>query len=302
MIYAVLEQDGNVINPMEKEFIAKFHKSAVKKIGNDGCGGADAAVLKRPPLFGDRWLIICDSGIPKNFERLQPDTNCVMLRFSNKESLKKALTSLEKYEFKIVDNYSIPAEVVCNWISVQLGTGPKVSKHLYNRLRGRQKYIVEAVDRLSVLQTVTIKSIDDLIDELGTVTVAQVAGYCIGADVKITEQDALELLYKFRYASRWLKKSMIGTLEFYYGVYSLMDEGVLTLQNFREFLKNTDNKLFKVCNEYKLQKVIESHDVISTELVYCVLLNVKCMPSGLDGIRFLVGLVKVGGSNSVYNL
>ena len=39
MIYAVLEQDGNVINPVEKEFVSKFHKSAVKRVGKDGCAG-----------------------------------------------------------------------------------------------------------------------------------------------------------------------------------------------------------------------------------------------------------------------
>lgn len=54
MIYAVLEQDGNVINPVEKEFVSKFHKSAVKRVGKDGCAGADVSVLKHPPLFGNR--------------------------------------------------------------------------------------------------------------------------------------------------------------------------------------------------------------------------------------------------------
>ena len=296
MIYAVLEQDGNVINPVEKEFVSKFHKSAVKRVGKDGCAGADVSVLKHPPLFGNRWLVICDSGIPKKFEQLQPDDNCIFLRFRSKDNLKKALTVLENYEFKIVDNYTISAEVMCNWVSAKLNVGPKVAKHLYNRVHGSQKYVVEAVDRLSVLNNVTMKAIDDLVDELGTVTVAQVAGYCIGADTRITETEALNFIYQFRYASKWLKKSMIATLELYYAVYSLMDNGTLTLQNFREFLKTTDDKNFKLCSEYRLRKMIESHDVVSTELIYYTLLNVRCMPIGLDGIRFLIGIIKAGGN------
>ena len=302
MIYIIFEQDRNQINPVEPAFISKFNKSSIKRIGKEGCNSLDVTSLKKGPLFNKAWLLLCENEVPKHLELLQPDLNCILIHANSKKALQKVVTGVEQYTYKIIDNYQIPKEVVLSWIMHELNVGDRVARHLYNRVHGYQKQIMEAVNKLSVLPVVTMKNIDTLVEDMGTVTIYHVVQHMLGIPTKVSEIEILEFIYRFRYADKWLKTSITNELKIYYETYLLQDDGILSLENFREFLKGTDNSIYKSCSEYKLKKLIESHDSISTELVYYVMLQVSCMPAKMNGILLLMDLIKAGGNDSVCNL
>ncbi len=299
MIYVLLEQEQNVINSVEDEFIQKFKKSSVRRFGNEKVAAASLVEFKTPPLFDSCWLIICGNRMISNLAQLIPDKNVVLIKITKKGDLTKTIESLGSWEYEVIDNYKVESSVVIEWVMKQLGINEKLAKYLYNRVQGNLKGVVEGTRKLALLPKVTQTSIRETVREYNGVSVYSIVKYMLGIEERVQYEQIMQMLYDFRYATNWLTTSILRELKLYCFIYDAMDAGELTLLNYHEFLRNCSDSVVRNLQPYRVKKLIESHAWVSTELVYFLRFRIEALHGNV--LPEIVKLIKVGGNN-VYSL
>lgn len=299
MIYVLLEQEQNVINSVEDEFIQKFKKSSVRRFGNERVAAASLVEFKTPPLFDSCWLIICGNRMISNLAQLIPDKNVILIKITKKGDLAKTIESLGSWEYEVIDNYKVESSVVIEWVMKQLGINEKLAKYLYNRVQGNLKGVVEGTRKLALLPKVTQTSIRETVREYNGVSVYSIVKYMLGVEERVQYEQIMQMLYDFRYATNWLITSILRELKLYCFIYDAMDAGELTLLNYHEFLRNCSDSTVRGLQPYRVKKLIESHAWVSTELVYFLRFRIEALHGNV--LPEIVKLIKVGGNN-VYSM
>lgn len=300
MIYILLEQEGNVINSVEQDFLKRYHKTSIKRYASDDVDKSELSTLQSPPLFDSNWLVVCTSA-RRWLSKCYPEKNTILIKVSRKSSLQQVLQSIPDIEYKVIDNYSVPKDLVISWIMKNLRVTDYVAKRLYNRAAGRLKEIAVAVDLLKTLPSVNLDAVNTYTNKVNRVGIFDLVQYLLGISEDVSPTEMVQFIYDFRYAISWVLNSVTAELQLYFDVYMAMDTGELSLTNFRDFIGSTDIQSVRVCKPYRIQKIIESHDVVSTELVYFLILQIKSMPTGKSGVEQLLQLMKIGGNN-VYSM
>lgn len=299
MIYVLLEQEQNVINSVEDEFIQKFKKSSIRRFGNEKVAAASLVEFKTPPLFDSCWLIICGNRMISNLAQLIPDRNVILIKITKKGDLTKTIESLGSWEYEVIDNYKVESSVVIEWVMKQLGINEKLAKYLYNRVQGNLKGVVEGTRKLALLPKVTQTSIRETVREYNGVSVYSIVKYMLGVEERVQYEQIMQMLYDFRYATNWLVTSILRELKLYCFIYDAMDAGELTLLNYHEFLRNCSDNTVRSLQPYRVKKLIESHAWVSTELVYFLRFRIEALHGNV--LPEIVKLIKVGGNN-VYSM
>lgn len=301
MIYVILEQRYNCINPVRDEFMRRYNKNSIYTIGGNDVSKSDLELISKPPLFNSEWLIIC-SDIQKGIlSKLQPNKNNVIIQVYYKRKLQSVVAQIGNFNYKIIDNYDIDPDVVKVWLVQQLGISKQLASKIYSRTNGNLKLISEGVQQLRGVDVITGAIIEQYIEKGTSVSFYSLIQFLLGIDNKLQYKDVVDFLYNFRYTKSWLSKGLADELQLYLEVYKIVDRGNLDLSNFREFKRDTDNAIIRQLSEYRLQKMIENHKAISTEYVYFLWLYCKTLPAGIPGIRKILDLIKIGGSH-VYSM
>lgn len=301
MIYVLLEQEYNVMNSIEDEFIRKFKKSSVRRFGNERVAVQDLTEFKSVPLFDSCWLIICGPKMIRNLQSLHPQRNVILIKVTRKGQLASTVDALGSYRTEIIDNYKVDKEVVLAWIENELNISERLSKYLYNRVQGNLKSVVEGVRLLALLPKVTQASIRETVREHDGVSIYAIVQYMLGIGDRVRYEHIVQMLYDFRYATSWLVSSILQELKIYSFVYDAMDAGELKLTNYREYMLSCSNKTIRDMSAFRMKKLVESHNCVSTELVYFLIFKIESLPSGNATLPEIVKLIKVGGNN-VYSM
>lgn len=295
MIYLLFEQEYNVINPVETEFVKRYNKASIKRFSGDATK-ADFAGLTNAPVLNREWLIIC-SGSFRHVRDLYPTKNTILWKVTRRAELEHALLSLDGMQFKLVDNYKISPDVVRAWICRELGVTEKIAKTLYNRCAGNLKALVTAVDVLKGLDTITRSAVIKNVPKVNGVSCLGLVQYLIGEQTRYSRVEIVQFIYEFRYAFSWLKTQLLSEIKKYLNVFLDVDSGDLQYGSVHEYVQN--NKTLGI-SEYRLQKMIEAHRYVSTEKIYLLSLMLQELPSGSDGVVQLLKIVEVGGYDEYF--
>lgn len=296
MIYVLLEQEKNIINSVEYEFVSRYHKDSIKRFGRERLSYSEFDRFRVPPLFDSGWLIIASALSRTQILKCLPEKNVLLLKVTRRSLLSDVLETLDGLSYKVIDNYVVDKEIVQAYIQKELKCTPSIASYLYGRQQGRISAIVNAIDVLKLLPKVTRSTINQYTEKINSVTPVGVVQYMLGISESIRQDELIDFLYSFRYADKWLRAELLKQLELYYLTFSAVDSGELTLQNFREFLEVAPRQ-FKDCKEYTLKKMIEAHKYVSCELVMFLKLQISSLPASELFLRGVMELVKVGGNN-----
>lgn len=296
MIYVLLEDSYNVINPVEPSLTKKFHSMSVKRIG-ETVSNVLIDTVSSPPLLDARWLIIVSSmKAVKSVSKLSPEMNVIVIYARSIGDLESISDALGILEYRLINNLKIEPMTVRFWIEAKLKCEPRLSKYLYTRLGGQLRYLVPAVQQLEHIPDITMKVMRELTNKVDGVTVFDVVRYLLGLG-KRSYKDVAQWLYDFRSSGRWLKKSLISELEKYLEVFGYMVDGQLSLTNYREFKGVCDSKSIRDLKDWQLKVIIESHGVVSAEYVYYLLIQLRGMDTSQFSAVRIMNLVKMGGNN-----
>ena len=294
MIYLLLEEENNLINSVITKLSSKMRDSSVVRLHRK-IEESDVLKYKQPPMFDNGWFIVYDGNNNSVIKTLcSYDKNVTIVQahtYSAGEKLMSDMASAS-LSFKIIDNLKIPKEEKLAYIRRELSLSETDVNYLYNRTRGYTKNLVQAVLSLKALPQINRSIIKAVVPKTSRYGLGDVFLFLIGADTKIKYEECIEVIYRYRYATEFLKEFLQKNIKAYLEIYELLSKGTLTLYNYKELRLSKDYKILTTFSEYQLYKVIERYKNISYEYLYFLSLNIAKIPSYSRGILAIINLLQ----------
>ncbi len=294
MIYLLLEEENNLINSVITKLSSKMRASSVVRLHRK-IEESDVLKYKQPPMFDNGWFIVYDGNNNSVIKTLcSYDKNVTIVQahtYSAGEKLMSDMASAS-LSFKIIDNLKIPKEEKLAYIRRELSLSETDVNYLYNRTRGYTKNLVQAVLSLKALPQINRSIIKAVVPKTSRYGLGDVFLFLIGADTKIKYEECIEVIYRYRYATEFLKEFLQKNIKAYLEIYELLSKGTLTLYNYKELRLSKDYKILTTFSEYQLYKVIERYKSISYEYLYFLSLNIAKIPSHSRGILAIINLLQ----------
>lgn len=294
MIYLLLEEENNLINSVITRLSSKMRASSVVRLHHK-IEESDVLKYKQPPMFDNGWFIVYDGNNNSVIKTLcSYDKNVTIVQahtYSAGEKLMSDMASAS-LSFKIIDNLKIPKEEKLAYIRRELSLSEADVNYLYNRTRGYTKNLVQAVLSLKALPQINRSIIKAVVPKTSRYGLGDVFLFLIGADTKIKYEECIEVIYRYRYATEFLKEFLQKNIKAYLEIYELLSKGTLTLYNYKELRLSKDYKILTTFSEYQLYKVIERYKSISYEYLYFLSLNIAKIPSHSRGILAIINLLQ----------
>lgn len=294
MIYLLLEEENNLINSVITKLSSKMKASSVVRLHRK-IEESDVLKYKQPPMFDNGWFIVYDGNNNSVIKTLcSYDKNVTIVQahtYSAGEKLMSDMVSAS-LSFKVIDNLKIPKEEKLAYIRRELSLSETDVNYLYNRTRGYTKNLVQAVLSLKALPQINRSIIKAVVPKTSRYGLGDVFLFLIGADTKIKYEECIEVIYRYRYATEFLKEFLQKNIKAYLEIYELLSKGTLTLYNYKELRLSKDYKILTTFSEYQLYKVIERYKSISYEYLYFLSLNIAKIPSHSRGILAIINLLQ----------
>ena len=294
MIYLLLEEENNLINSVITKLSSKMRASSVVRLHRK-IEESDVLKYKQPPMFDNGWFIVYDGNNNNVIKTLcSYDKNVTIVQahtYSAGEKLMSDMVSAS-LSFKVIDNLKIPKEEKLAYIRRELSLSETDVNYLYNRTRGYTKNLVQAVLSLKALPQINRSIIKAVVPKTSRYGLGDVFLFLIGADTKIKYEECIEVIYRYRYATEFLKEFLQKNIKAYLEIYELLSKGTLTLYNYKELRLSKDYKILTTFSEYQLYKVIERYKSISYEYLYFLSLNIAKIPSHSRGILAIINLLQ----------
>ena len=294
MIYLLLEEENNLINSVITKLSSKMRDSSVVRLHRK-IEESDVLKYKQPPMFDNGWFIVYDGNNNSVIKTLcSYDKNVTIVQahtYSAGEKLMSDMVSAS-LSFKVIDNLKIPKEEKLAYIRRELSLSETDVNYLYNRTRGYTKNLVQAVLSLKALPQINRSIIKAVVPKTSRYGLGDVFLFLIGADTKIKYEECIEVIYRYRYATEFLKEFLQKNIKAYLEIYELLSKGTLTLYNYNELRLSKDYKILTTFSEYQLYKVIERYKSISYEYLYFLSLNIAKIPSHSRGILAIINLLQ----------
>lgn len=297
MILVLLEQECNCINSVIECVIEKYDESSIVRISGSRIDSETISTLSRKPLLSSGWLILCDHKISTfALKTVNKPFNSVIIKVTSRSKLQYVLSNLSSLEYNYIDNYYPSEDELYTWIGSRLNCSKATTTALLSRCNNRLPKIVQAVDMLSCFDKVTPKMITQYIEKTSAASVEDIVLYLLKVQRKgIAKAEVMQTVSQFRYAYKWLLETIEGELLLFQYIFSAIAVGELSLQNYKEYKLNSEEKRIIALSEFKMRRIIEFYESVSCEYLFYVSSYVQSIPKKQFGLYKLMQLIKIIG-------
>ena len=292
MIILVYEDAANIMYPIIGKFTNRYKESSRFYLSSKTTS-VEMKVLGKPPLFNSGWLVVC--AVNTRLEKIVEadrygEKNIILVRVTSKSELaqRTAEFDLKKIKYRFINN-KVEKEQVCQWITEQTGLDLANAELIWKRCGGYLKNVIVCTQSLKVLPTIRRSDILRY-SRTPKFAVYDLAVFILRVhEKKMTKEDAVGVIYLYRYRLDSLKKYLLSEFNTVAKVFLAISDGVLSLESYQQYDGDVD---IRMMHPYRLKKMIGWYRVLSFEyLYYCI----GCVEVAKDTIDY-INLVEVGGS------
>lgn len=253
-------------------------------------------LLNSSPLLTSEWVVQINERVPlKSVVKIfQNKVNINILLLRNMNNLEQIVADLksENVQFKVLDNTKPNKADILQYVMSMLNITLANAKYLCNRHKYYVPAIVDSVYILSTFDEVDMPTIKAYTKRFGNISFFHITESLLGV-AEVDRAKVVELIYQYHYGFGYILNFVLKELEEYEFIFNLMDEGLLTLSNYREIkLDDERQKTYDKIKSYKVQKIINFYSRVSKELMYFVTASVKTIKPRQSEIYKLLMLLK----------
>lgn len=280
MVIVLLESRENMITSKIPDFYRFFPKSCRANI-YDKTPYEKIKTYAQPPILTKGWLLLCHAKsriVIKLASNTSEDNVVIFQCYSRREQhdLEETLVSLE-IKYSLIDNFQITESDKVNYIMEQLSIDKTSALFLCRRHHGYLPDILGSIKVLSTLDYVDKNVIRAYTRETNKYKIFDVFNYLIGVSNAITYKNAVQVVYQYRFAFDHLKSYLVESCQNYLVVFQAIDDGVLSITNYRNFHKDTSNRTIAAMSEIQLGMIVENYEIVSVDLLYMLLQLLKSL-------------------------
>lgn len=242
MIIVLIENDLYTIGG--KSFInqleAKFPRTSTMFASNKNLEYVKDNLVNSKPLLTNKWLVVGNRLKESSALILVKNLydNVLVLKYDSRtkdvDNLMKLLKSMH-VEFKLMDNLNLSEPRLISYVSSELNLSEADAKTLVKRCNLYVPYINESVFALKSLgRQIERKDILNFVVKRSSFNSLSLFNHVIGFK-RVPNEVVARFIYDFRYALSYLKTDLLEKLEDALLIYSLMEEGLLSPSNFKDF-------------------------------------------------------------------
>lgn len=228
--------DSSFVKSMQE----KFPRTSTLFLNPRSMGDVINSLETSRPLLTSKWLVLGnnlkENSVLSVLKHL--GDNVLVLKYQTRTSAVDDLMKLMKsmsVEFKFVDNFNISKDRIVGYVSEDLGITEADAKTLVKRCNYYLPYVNESIFTLKSLnRPIERKDILNFVLSRSNFNTLSLFNHVVGYK-RVNNEVVARFLYDFRYAIKYLKKDLLEKLEDSLLIYSLMSEGLLTPENFRDF-------------------------------------------------------------------
>ena len=281
MIIFLIENDLFTLGgkSLTKELQSKFPRTSTINLNNRNVLEVLDVINNSKPLLTSQWLInsnnLKSDSLLKFIEKM--GDNVLVVRYQKRthdvDDSMKILKS-KNIKFSLIDSFNLSEEKLISYVSEELSITEYDAKTLVSRCNGYLPYINESVFALKSLnRSVTRKDILNFVVKRSSFNSLSLFNHIIG--YKRTNLEVVSrFIYDFRYAFKWMKSDLLTKLDDAILIYSLMNDGVLSPRNYKEF--NYPRKL-KISDYLLKSIVIDIYKSVSIETLVFTKLSIEKM-------------------------
>lgn len=281
MIIILIENDLFSLGgkSLTKEVQSKFPRTSTVELNNRNVLEVIDTINSSKPLLTSKWLINANNlksdSLLKVIDKL--NDNVLIARYQKRtndvDDSMKILKS-KNVKFSLIDSFNLSEEKLISYVSEELSISEYDSKTLVTRCNGYLPYINESVFALKSLnRSVTRKDILNFVVKRSSFNSLTLFYHIIGYK-RVSSEVVSRFIYDFRYAFRWMKSDLLTKLEDAILIYSLMNDGVLSPRNYKEF---TYPRKLKISDYLLKSLVIDVYKSVSIETLVFTKLSIEKM-------------------------
>lgn len=290
MIILMVEKKDNLINIFRDKLYEQYPKSSRLNLNSKTLDNVKPYLHSRPVLTSN-WLIEINYRLNiKSIKDILQTNNIHLITVYSVEDMENKRDELATngFKFTIFDNSKIDKQDLIDYIGETLSIDYELSKFIYNRSKGYVKDIAIAINILSTLPSIDKKVIKEYTYGRNSLGLFAVVDSLLGVS-EFPIKKVVQVVYDYRYGFEFLLKFISKQLEDYLVIYNYIENGQLSLDNYREF--NPDDSKFRKISSYVVLKAIKLYSRVSKTLLYFLLNKIKSINPSVYNIYELLMLL-----------
>lgn len=279
MIILVVENKYNSVNSFIDKYSSQYPKNAIVRVNNKW---SEFDMLKQPPLFSSGWLLVSSgklsAKVAQRIDRQNTQANTLLISIGSKVQLEELRKEYSDLDYKVVDNSVVSDDVAIKWVQDKLECTTEIAEEVVERANGRVRTLVEGTTNLSALKAITKSDVRKYVKKVNPRNADYVWEYVLGwNDRKFS--DVVNVVYDFRYGCRWLIDHTIHKLWQVYKVFNAMELQGMSLSNYIEFVKVTDDKELSKMSNYQIKRIMDRYGEVSIQYIYYMIVRLSSIPT-----------------------
>lgn len=263
---------------------------------------------ERPVLLSHYMVVLSTNMAPKQTVQAMKGNHLVIQQIKAIEDLQDYVNELNKgnIEFKFVNNRSKKDMDVVKWVASELPISLVDAKYLCNRHKIRiggisnsstdsfnLRAVINSVNTLEPFEKITKSIIKKYTEKKVQTSLNSIVDGLLGVN-KVDKKKIVQTIESYRYAFDYVLEFVNKQLDKYLIVYSLIDEGELSFENYKEYKPAMEIPLYNKISEYQKRKILDTHARASFELLYLMKQCVAKIKPKDTNIFELILLLKEG--------
>ena len=272
MFILLLESQDNIINSVTAQLNKRYPKSCQGFI-NESVRYDALSDYKMKPLLAKGWLLHCNCKLSVSYLKYlqkMPETNLYLFRVDSRRSFNELRQRFDDLEipYRAIDNFMIPKVVVINYVMDELKIPKDVAEYLYRRHGGYLRDIITSVRVLKSFSPVNKNVIRKYTVPSSKARLFDLITYVVDPNSSVSYDSIIKLLYQYQYGFDYLLTYLKEQLSLYLCIFSYINDGVVSLTNYKIVKDRLPDKRVKQLSSYQLMKIIESFDKLSFDKLY----------------------------------
>lgn len=307
MNFILLDDDSPIGNFLDKVY-KKYPKSCRLYLNRNNFKENYHYLEERPILLNHYLVILAKNTNTKQVIDAMKTDNLVILQAKDLDMVKEYSVELDKAKipYRFLDNTKKKDVDVIGWVMQELPITKADAIYLCNRhiVSARKvtsstygtynlRAVINSVNILRTLDKIDRKIIKTYTEKKLNGSINNIVDSLLGVS-RLPKHKVVAIIEQYKYGFDFLLNFIRKQLDDYLLVYTLIEEGEITYENYKQYQPSNGYEDYSKISEYKVKKILDAYCKVSFELLYFTKLRVELIPSKSSNIYELILLLKEG--------
>lgn len=304
----ILLEDNTPVNNFLNQISEKYPASCRLYLNKMNFKDSAHFFEERPVLMKHFLIVLSPNITPKQTAVAMKYNHLIIQQLKNVEDLQDYIVELNKgeIEYKFVNNKVKKDVDVIKWVASELPISLADAKYLCNRHKRKIgsitdksvdsfniQAVINSVNVLQMFDKITKSIIKKYTEKKVQTSLNSIVDGLLGVN-KVEKKQIVQTIESYRYAFDYVLEFVIKQLNNYLIIYTLIENGEISFDNYKEYQPMEDIPGYKKISDYQKRKILNIHKIVSYDYIYLMKLSVQQIKAKDTNFYELILLIHEG--------